>query len=49
MSSPITCQKCENYTADEVAVFINGDNLILCQKCLISGEQFITETYPIAD
>ena len=49
MSSKLSCEKCELYTADEVAVFFNGDKLILCQKCLASGEQFIAETYPVAD
>mgnify|MGYP000016372829 CR=1 FL=1 len=49
MSSPVSCDKCEFYTADEVAVFINGDSLILCQKCMLDGEQFIAETYPVAD
>jgi hypothetical protein len=49
MSSPVSCDKCEFYTADEVAVFINGDTLILCQKCMVSGEQFIVDTYSIAD
>lgn len=49
MSSKVSCEKCEFYTADEVAVFINGDTLILCQKCMAQGEQFVIDTYPIAD
>lgn len=49
MSSSIICEQCENYTATEVSVFLNGDTEILCDKCMEQGEQFIIDTYPVAD
>ena len=49
MSSPIVCQMCEHYQAVEAALFISGDLMALCSKCLDEAEEFITNTGCLAD
>jgi hypothetical protein len=49
MSSPITCQMCENFVAVEAALFASGDLMALCSKCLDEAEDFIVNTGCLAD
>lgn len=49
MSSPITCQMCENYVAVEAALFASGDLMALCSNCLEQAEEFIVNTGCLAD
>lgn len=49
MSSPITCQICENFVAVEAALFASGDLMALCSKCLDEAEDFIVNTGCLAD
>ena len=49
MSSPITCQMCEERVAVEAALFVSGDVMALCSKCLEDAEEFITNTGCLAD
>jgi hypothetical protein len=49
MSSPITCEICENYVAVEAAMFMDGSIMALCSKCITDAEEFITNTGCLAD
>jgi hypothetical protein len=49
MSSPITCELCEQFTATEAALFASGDLMALCDKCIADAEEFIVNTGCLAD
>ena len=49
MSSPITCQICENFVAVEAAMFVDGSVEALCSKCIEKAEEFIVNTGCLAD
>lgn len=49
MSSPITCQMCEDFVAVEAAVFMDGYIMALCSNCLDKAEEFIVNTGCLAD
>ena len=49
MSSPITCDMCGDYQAQEAAVFMDGSIMALCSYCLEKAEEFIVNTGCLAD